>query len=111
MFRYPENKRIDLALEEASWVLNEGGMKRFFSELKVAESKKKNIILEGTSLTETYTGLKTRNYVGRYKTDGVRCNCSWFMSRLICRHVFVYRMGNSMSLLDKAIFHSSFTVG
>ena len=63
VFRFPDNKEIDRALEEASWFLNDGGMKRFFSELKSAECKKKNIVVNENKLTETYTGRKTCNYL------------------------------------------------
>ena len=43
---------MDQALEEASWILNEGGMKRYHAELKASVSKKENIAIHGNKVTE-----------------------------------------------------------
>ena len=71
--------------------LNVEGMKKFHECLKMAESKEQNMSLDDESITEKYTGHKTKEYTGHYDTDGFTCNCSWFASRKLCRHLFFYR--------------------
>ena len=110
IFRFPEDKLVDKALEDASWKLNEGGYRVFYQEMKAAIFKKENMKVEGNFITEKYVGKKTRPYVGHYETDGVRCNCSWYQSRLLCRHPLFFRMANNMPLFDISIFHPSFRI-
>ena len=105
-----KDENVDKALEAASWKLNEGGYRLYFQELKAAIFKKENMKLDGNIITETYIGKKTKSYVGHYETDGNKCNCSWFQSRLLCRHPFFFRMANNMPLFDISIFHPSFKV-
>ena len=64
--------------------------------------------LEGHKITERYIGKRTKTYVGHYETDGFKCNCSWYQSRLLCRHPFVYRIMNNLPLFDINIFHPTF---
>ena len=104
----PENEDVDKALESASWKLNEGGYRLFYQEMKAALFKKENMKLEGNVITEKYIGNKTRTYVGHYETDGIVCNCSWYQSRLLCRHPFFYRMMKNIPLFDISMFHPSF---
>ena len=110
LFHDPENKHVDKALELASWELNEGGYRLFYQELKAALFKQKNMSLDDNIITEKYIGKKTKSYVGKYTTDGVKCNCSWYQSRLLCRHPFFFRMEKNMPLFDINMFHPSFKV-
>ena len=73
----------------------------------MAEFKKPQMSLEGNNVVEKYVGKKTSEYVGHYETDGFKCNCSWFKSKLICRHPFFYRMVHCLPLFDLKIFPSS----
>ena len=102
------NPLINSALEKASWKLNEGGYRSFHRELKAAENKKQHMIINGTKIDEKYIGRKTAGYVGHYETDGKSCNCSWFNSRKLCRHLFVYREYMKVDLFDTNIFPTSF---
>ena len=70
----------------------------------MAEFKKPQMTLQGNQVEEKYVGKNTAKYVGHYETDGLKCNCSWFKSKLICRHPFFYRMMNSLPLFDLNIF-------
>ena len=96
------------ALEEASWHLNEGGMKVFHQQIKAALRKIVDMTFEDGLITERYVGKRTRSYVGHYETDGVMCNCSWFQSRLLCRHPIAYRLNNGLPLFDLQMFHTVF---
>ena len=80
---------FDKALEQASWELNAGGMKAFYEALNMANDQKDKFDIVGEDITETYTGRNTAPYKGKYKTDGVVCNCSWFSSRKLCRHHYI----------------------
>ena len=95
---------FEKALQTASWKLNAAGMRRFHECLKMAEFKKPQMTLQGNQVEEKYVGKNTAKYVGHYETDGLKCNCSWFKSKLICRHPFFYRMMNSLPLFDLNIF-------
>ena len=79
VYRYPENKSIDEALEEGSWTLNAGGMKRLFTELKAAECKAKNIIAEGNKYAMvsdgTVLGFSTGFFVGTYLSTECSTKC------------------------------------
>ena len=66
------------------------------------------MIINGTKIDEKYIGRKTAGYVGHYETDGKSCNCSWFNSRKLCRHLFVYREYMKLDLFDTNIFPTSF---
>ena len=66
------------------------------------------VTLENEIITEKYTGRKTRDYVGRYSSDGFSCNCSWFSSFLFCRHLIFYRVVKGLPIFDKIMFHPSF---
>ena len=96
------------ALEEASWVLNAAGMRNFYKGILMADKRQKLITLENEILIEKYTGRKTRDYVGRYSSDGFSCNCSWFSSFLFCRHLIFYRVVKGLPIFDKIMFHPSF---
>ena len=98
---------FDQALQTASWKLNIRGMKNFHECLTMAESRKEHMKLEGNTVVEVYTGRNTAPYQGKYTTDGTRCNCSWFKSRLMCRHPFYYRLMTNMPLFDSSMFHPS----
>ena len=103
--KIPEFER---ALEQGSWELNAGGMKAFYEALNMANDLKDRFKIEGDDITETYTGRNTAPYIGRYKTNGFVCNCSWFSSRKLCRHPFAYRIFHDLPLYEVQIFHSSF---
>ena len=83
-------------------------MKKFHESLKMAESKEVNMKLDGTEITEEYSGKNTKNYIGKYETNGFTCNCSWFASKKLCRHPFFFRKMNNLPLFDLKCFHSSF---
>ena len=105
-----KNPKLNEALERASWDLNAGGMKVYFEALKMSHDQCDRFEVDGETIIETYSSSKTAPYKGTYKTNGFICNCSWFSSRKICRHPFVYRYHHNMALYDKKIFHSSFLI-
>ena len=105
---YDPKPELNKALSSASWKLNVEGMKKFHECLKMAESKEQNMSLDDESITEKYTGHKTKEYTGHYDTDGFTCNCSWFASRKLCRHLFFYRKIKQLPLFDLKCFHPSF---
>ena len=83
---YDQDPLLNKAFSVASWKLNVEGMKKFHECVKMAESREKNMVLDGHIITETYSGKTTKTYTGIYETDGFTCNCSWFASRKMCRH-------------------------
>ena len=105
---YDPDPEVNKALALASWKLNREGMKKFHESLKMAQEREKNMTLEGNIITETYTGASTKDYIGKYESDGFSCNCSWFASKRLCRHPFFFRKQNNLPLFDIQIFHRSF---
>ena len=105
---YDADPVLNKAFGLASWKLNVEGMKKFHKCVKMAESRGKNMVLEGQIITEQYTGKITKNYTGIYETDGFSCNCSWFASKKLCRHPFFFRKVSNLPLFDIKCFHSSF---
>ena len=99
---------VKKSLDKAAVHLNDGGFRRLIQEVKAALAKHDNMELTGDTIKETYTGKETCPYVGTYKTDGFTCNCSWFRSYKICRHVIHFRKKNDLPLFDLRMFHNSF---
>lgn len=105
---YDQDPLLNKAFSVASWKLNVEGMKKFHECVKMAESREKNMVLDGHIITETYSGKTTKTYTGIYETDGFTCNCSWFASRKMCRHPFFFRKISNLPLYDIKCFHPSF---
>ena len=57
---------------------------------------------------EKYTGRHTKDYTGNYRCDGYTCNCSWFRTKYMCRHIVYLRKSQTLPLYEKKMFHKSF---
>ena len=97
---YHKNPVYRRALETASWDLNKGDMKLFLECLKMKESKEKDMSMEGDTIVEKFRGRDTNTYVGKYKSDGYKCNCSWFARNFMCRHLIFYRETHGHPIYD-----------
>ena len=88
---FHKNPKFRIALEKASWVLNAAGMRLFHEAITMSDNKRDDMKIEncedGEMLVENYRGRNSSGYVGRYKTTLSSCNCSWYASRKMCRHM------------------------
>ena len=106
---YHKDPKYRTALEAASWDLNAAGMRVFNDAIKMCEAKENSMQLgEDGIIVEKYTGSKTAPYVGKYQTDGINCNCSWFGAHLFCRHLIFFRKQKNLPIFEAKMFHKSF---
>ena len=59
---YDPDPVLNRAFGLASWKLNKEGMKKYHECLKMAESREKNMTLDGNVITEQYTGKNTKTH-------------------------------------------------
>ena len=73
---YHPRKEYREALESASWELNAAEMSNFHEAFEILDTKEKYMqLLDDETIEETYTGIHTKGYNGKYKSDGITCNC------------------------------------
>ena len=108
---FHKNPKFRIALEKASWVLNAAGMRLFHEAIMMSDNKRDDMKIEncedGEMLVENYRGRNSSGYVGRYKTTLSSCNCSWYASRKMCRHMIYYRDINCVPVFDIKMMHKS----
>ena len=106
---YHKDPRYRAALESASWDLNAAGMRVFSTAINMCENKEDSMKLtDDDEIEERYTGQKTAPYIGKYRTNGKTCNCSWFAAHFFCRHIILYRKKKNLPIYENSIFHKSF---
>ena len=71
----------------------------------MADTRQDLCSLEDNVITEKYNWKK--NYTGKYTTNGIVCNCSWFASKFICRHILFFRMQTEQPIFEENMFHPS----
>ena len=94
-------------LDQASFVLNDGGYRKLVKEIQLCDAKENTMVLSGNIVTDTYTGKQTAPYIGTYQTDGLICSCSYYLNYKLCRHIIFFRKQNKIPLFDIKMFHNS----
>ena len=91
------------ALEEASWSLNPIGMKLFYENIQIYETRVEYMSFGEEGVIENYDqhGQKC------YSTTEVVCSCSYYKQMFFCRHIIYFRIQVSLPVFDISIFHSS----
>ena len=85
-------------------------MRLYDEAIKMADLRDKRkcyTLEEDDTITETFTHPSKKDYIGKYKSNGNRCNCSWYADKLLCRHQIVFRMKKNLPIFDKDMFHKS----
>ena len=95
------DKRMDDALEEASWDLNPTGMKIFYDKINMFEMRREFMEVQEDGRTkETYTSGEKL-----YEVDGFKCTCSTFAQYFYCRHMVFFRVMKNLTINDKQAFN------
>ena len=80
---------VQAAYDAASWKLKSSGMNLFRDCVDWAKARLEHMTFDGDSITEKFTGKRTRDYTGHYTSDGLKCNCSHYSTLHFLRWVWL----------------------
>ena len=100
-----DNSEFKYALDQASYVLNNGGMSLFHDTLKLLELRSPLMEIVDGEVHEKYNGRWAKGYVGKYSCDGDSCGCSTYKSSYFCRHLLFFRQSMNLPLFQQSMFH------